>query len=456
MKITKRNLDNLTSEITLVLDAADYKPDFDKELKTYKDKAHLKGFRKGKTPISALKKMYGKPLLADIVNKKISKEFDTYLKDENIDILGQPVPVDERSNVDLDINDFGSLQFVFKVGLAPEFQLVGVSQDEIYDHFEVKINDDLVDEEFLNIRKRHGSEEDIDKIVEENDRISLKVNELDEENILIEDGIEAEFTILVDRMPDEYKEKFVGKEKGTETVINILNIEKNADRAFVAKYLLKVDEKTPFDELFVARVESIKNLVPAEINQEFFDAAFGEGEVETEEQAKEIIRRELIMYYEVQGKALSERYILEELVEENDIDLPDEFLKEWLLKSENHLDEGNLDGEYDALAKNIKWSLIKSKVAETYSVEVGEDELRKSMTEKVKKMMQNYNYYDVDYKEMAESVLREDPEKARKEFEEVYARKVFDVIMENVTLKRTKIDIDEYKNRVNELGEKNK
>ncbi len=456
MKITKRNLDNLTSEITLVLDAADYKPDFDKELKTYKNKAHLKGFRKGKTPISALKKMYGKPLLADIVNKKISKEFDTYLKAENIDILGQPVPVDERSNVDLDINDFGSLEFVFKVGLAPEFQLVGVSQDEIYDHFEVKINDDLVEEEFLNIRKRYGSEEDIDKIIEENDRISLKVNELDEENIIIEDGIEAEFTILVDRMPDEYKENFVGKEKGTETIINILNIEKNADRSFAAKYLLKVDEKTPFSELFVARVESIKNLVPAEINQEFFDAAFGEGEVEAEEQAKEIIRRELIMYYEVQGKALSERYILEELVEENDIDLPDEFLKEWLLKSENHLDESNLHDEYDALAKNIKWSLIKSKVAKIYNVEVSQEELRKSMAEKVKKMMQNYNYYDVDYKEMAESVMREDPEKARKEFEEVYARKVFDVIMDNVTLKRTKIDIDEYKNRVNELGEKNK
>ena len=99
MEITKKEIGNLISEITLQLDPSDYKPEFDKEIKSFRQKAHLKGFRKGKTPISAIKKMYGKSVLADILNKKISSEVDGYIKEQNLNLLGEPLPISDTLGI---------------------------------------------------------------------------------------------------------------------------------------------------------------------------------------------------------------------------------------------------------------------------------------------------------------------------------------------------------------------
>jgi trigger factor len=454
MEISKKELGSLVSEITLKLDVSDYKPQFDQEIKKYRDKAHIKGFRKGKTPISALKKMYGKGLLADLLNKKISEEFDKYIKKEELNILGDPLPTKGLEGTDLNVNDFNPLEFGFKIGLSPEFEVAGLDESEVYDSYEVKINDDLVNDELNNIRKRYGKEIFIDKDIEEKDYISLSVNELDEENIIVENGIKSEFGILLDRMSDEYKAEFVGKKKGDEVVVNIHNLEKEVDREFVTKYFLKVDPKKQFNEMFIATIEGVKDLEPSEINDEFFEKAFPGTEIKTEEAAKEKILEELEGYYKTQGVALTERYILESLVESNDIELPHEFLKEWLLTTNEKANAEDLDKEYEGFVKNLKWSLIKQNIGKKYEIDVQPEELKASMVEKVKKMMQAYNYPGMDYEGMAQNMLQQ-PEKVREEFEEVYARKVFDEIMQSVTLKKNKIDLEDYKNRVKKLQEQN-
>lgn len=454
MDISKKEIGNLVSQVTLRLEAEDYKPQFDKELKTYKDKAHLKGFRKGKTPLSALKKMYGKGILAEVVNKKISEAFDNYIKENKIDLLGNPIPFDDQEEIDLNVNSFGPLEFNFKIGESPKIEVLGVSESDTYDHYEIVISDELVEEEFHNIRKRYGKEEEVDREVDESDLLNLSVVELDEENIIVEGGIESEFVILFSRMAEKYQKVFKGKSRGTEAVINIMEIEDNVDRNFVSKYLLKVDEDQPFNDSFIATLTSVKRLVPAELDQAFYDLAFGKDKVSNEEEAKEQIREEIKGFYNEQGKSLSEREILEALMEKNTFELPQEFLKEWLKHTNADLKESDLEAEFEGFEKNLRWSLIKSAIAEKANVEVLPEEIKNSMIEKVKKMMAGYNYSGLDYEGMAQRLLQ-NQEKVREEYEEVFARKIFNHIMETVTLKVEKIGIEEYKEKVNSLQPQN-
>lgn len=450
MEITKKELGNLVSEITLKLDTSDYKPDFDKELKSYREKAHLKGFRKGKTPLSALKKMYGKGLLADILNKKISSQFDEYVKTNELKLLGEPLPTTALDGDTLDVNNFGPLEVGFKVGHSPDFEVKGVDTADVYKSYEVKISKDLIEEELTNIRKRHGKEVIVEKAIEEKDFVSLSVVELDEESIVVEGGITSEFGILMDKMTDTYHGQFIGKKKGDEVAIDILNLEKDADAEFVAKYFLNIEPNQEFGPNYIATVVGVKDLEPAELNEEFFEKAFPGMEVKTEDEAKEKIKEELDTYYSTQGKALSERYVLEDLVEANDIELPDDFLKEWLLATNEKATAEDLETEYESFVKSLKWSLIKQNIGSKFKIEVLPDDIKASMVDKVKKMMQSYNYPGLDYEAMAQNLMQQ-PEKVREEFEEVYARKVFDQIMDSVTLKKTKIDIEDYKERVKKL-----
>ena len=455
MEITKKDIGNLVSEITLQLEPSDYKPDFDKEIKTFRQKAHLKGFRKGKTPISAIKKMYGKSVLADILNKKISSEVDGFIKSLELNILGEPLPTSELGGGDLNVNNFSPLTFTFKIGEAPDFEVIGLGENDVYEEYEVKIEKEMIDEEFQNIRKRYGSDVVVDKSIEEKDYISLKINELDEENVILGNGVSSEFGILVDRITDEYRNQILGKKKGFEFTLNIMELEKEVDRDFVVKYFLKVDPDTRFNENFIATVEGVKEMQPAELNDEFFEKAFHGMEIKTEEDALAKIKEELKTYYKAQGSAMTERYILEDLVERNNIDLPHEFLKEWLLASNDKATPEDLEGEYDSFEKSLRWSLIKQNLGKKHEVEVKPEDIKAAMIEKVKSMLQAYNYPGMDYDSLAETYMKNQPEKVRETFEEVYARKVFDKIMESVTLKKKKISLDDYKDRVKKMQEQN-
>ena len=454
MEITRKDLGSLTFEITLRLDNSDYKPQFDQDIKKYRDKAHLKGFRKGKTPVSALKKMYGKSLLAEILNKKISEEFDQYIKKENINILGDPIPTEKLDGSGLDIINFGPLEFGFKIGVAPEFEVMGMDNEEVYDSYDIKISADRVNEEFDNIRKKYGQEVVVDKIVEETDYITLNVKELDDEKKFLENGIESDFGILVNRMSEEYKTQFIGLSSGDECIVDIFRLEKEVERDFVLKYFLKIDENTPINENFVATIEGVKELQPSAVNDKFFDKAFGESDINSEERAKDRIREELESYYKTQGNSLTERYVLESLVEKNDIELPHDFLREWLAKTNEKIAENDTDNEYDLFVRNLKWSLIKQNLGKKYEVDVKPDEIKSSMVEKVKKLMQSYNYSGLDYEAIAQNMMQK-PEKIKEEFEEVYARKVFDRIMQSLTLRINKIDIEDFKERVKKLEDQN-
>jgi len=175
MKTELTEVGTLHSRLTITLEQDDYKPTYDKELKKYSKQAQMKGFRKGKVPMSAIKKMYGRGILAEVIDKKIQETIQNEIKD--LSILGSPITSEEQEMLDFDIKDLQDYTFKFDIGLAPEIEVKGVSDQDKYEKYLVEVDDAMLEEGMMNMRKRMGTQEEIEAAVEEKDIVTLQITE---------------------------------------------------------------------------------------------------------------------------------------------------------------------------------------------------------------------------------------------------------------------------------------
>ena len=446
---------DLSSELTIVIEPTDYKSEFDKEIRKYSQKSQLKGFRKGKVPLSAIKKMYGKSVLADVIDKKVQTTLQEVIAEKELDILGGPVSSEDQKMIDFDLKNLGDFEFKFDLGMAPEIDVKGVSPSDKHMNYHVKVEDATVDEQMSDLRKRMGTQEDTDEPIDTLDIVSLKISEVNSEN---EEPYSAEITIMPDRMTDAYKEEYLGKSMGYKGQIDVFEIEKDASEDYVRKYFLK-DAPENVGKTFDTEVVGSKRLIPAEVNEDFFKTAFGSNEEITDEaSAKAKLREDLEKFYEQQGLSITKRYILESLIEQNEMTFPDAFLKRWLAVANDNLTPEQIENEYDDFSKNLRWTLIKKEITKKEGLDVGVEDIRTSMIEKFKAQFAQYGYGagldSINYEDVADRMMQ-NQESVQKEYEELLAEKVLDSILGSVTLEDKEVSIDEYKKIVEELQQNN-
>lgn len=446
---------DLSSELTIVIEPTDYKSEFDKEIRKYSQKSQLKGFRKGKVPLSAIKKMYGKSVLADVIDKKVQTTLQEVIAEKELDILGGPVSSEDQKMIDFDLKNLGDFEFKFDLGMAPEIDVKGVSPSDKHMNYHVKVEDATVDEQMSDLRKRMGTQEDTDEPIDALDIVSLKISEVNSEN---EEPYSAEITIMPDRMTDAYKEEYLGKSMGYKGQIDVFEIEKDASEDYVRKYFLK-DAPENVGKTFDTEVVGSKRLIPAEVNEDFFKTAFGSNEEITDEaSAKAKLREDLEKFYEQQGLSITKRYILESLIEQNEMTFPDAFLKRWLAVANDNLTPEQIENEYDDFSKNLRWTLIKKEITKKEGLDVGVEDIRTSMIEKFKAQFAQYGYGagldSINYEDVADRMMQ-NQESVQKEYEELLAEKVLDSILGSVTLEEKEVSIDEYKKIVEELQQNN-
>lgn len=451
MKAELVDTGHLQSQLTLTIEKNDYQDELEKQLRSYQGKAHLKGFRKGKTPLSAIKKMYGKSVLADVINEKLQKSLGDYITDNEIDILGSPITSAEQQPMDFDLKAADDFTFIFDLGIAPEFELEGASASDSYDDYSVEIDDTVVDEEMESILKRFGKQEEVDEPVEEKDILSLEINETGDVNG--RDPYSAEITVMPERMPDEYQKAVLDQRIGFDFDINIYQLEKDSKEDYVKKYFLK-DAPEDVNSTFKATIATIKRLVPAQYDEEFFTTAFGpDSDVNSEESARKLMHEQLEEFYTQQGRNITQRMIMDALIEKNEMTLPDEFLKRWLRVTNEKLTEADIDAEYDKFAKNLKWTLIKNKVSKQNDLKVDGDEIRASVRAKaIQQFAQFGNMPGINYDDITDRLMQ-NQETVQREFDELLAQKVLSAVYENVTKIEKKVSQDEYKTIVKELQE---
>lgn len=384
--IKREDLDALNVRLTVEVKKDDYVGDFQAKLKEYRREASLKGFRKGKTPMSVIRKMFGRRLLADIVNENMQKQMSEFLFDEEnpLDFLGQPIPAEDQKVYEFSVSNLEDYEFVFDLGLAPEFELKGVADDTTFDYMVVTPDEDTVKEELLNLRRRMGESSEEETVAEE-DIVTFNAVEL-EGDAPKEGGVTKEFTLFVKNATEAAKKELMGKDKGATLTYNVFDLEEDADEKHVRRYLLGLEEgdDREVSNDFSLTIEKISRFTPAEMNEEFFEKAFGEGGVSTEEEALAKIKDDYKQHYTKSTDSLLMRDMQEHLMGLNPMSFPEAFLKRWLLFSNSKNTAESVEAGLEGFLKGLQWTMLRGKLVKHFELEVSADEMKAGFTEQVK------------------------------------------------------------------------
>lgn len=453
-KVVREDIDALNALLTVTIEKEDYEPAFKKELSKLKDRGAIKGFRKGKTPIPFLKKMYGKSILSEIVTDILHKELNEVMNTKELTIMGQPIPAKDQKPVNFDYDSTQPYEFQFDIGKAPEFDLRGIADGTAYDYYKVQVSDEKVEDRLMSARKAYGEQVETTGPIEDNDMVHFSAVELDGDEPKA-DGWKTAFSVLVKDLVDDVKDEIKSKQKGDKVRFNVFELEEGKGREFVKKYLLNfteadIDEGTETGDMYEGTIERVTNQSPAELNQEFFDKVFGEGEVYNEAEAKERIAANFGIAHQGKSDSLLYRELRHRLIELNReaMPLPDDFIQRWLKVSHEDRAE-RLLSDYDKFADDMRWTLIKNKLANQYEIEVTEEDIRQAAYNRVAGYFGGYA--DPKYLEPIVKRMLEDPESLNGLAGDVQADKVFYKIKENVSLHEILISEEDLSAKYNEV-----
>ena len=456
MKVTQTNIDDLNAKLSVEIEKADYLDKFNAELSKLKSKVQLKGFRKGKTPINTVRKMYGQSVLAEAVNETLQKALSDHIVDTNLDLLGQPLPSeDDPEIIEFNPNSLQDYTFNFDVGISPALEVQGVSDSDAYPIKKVEVEDSVVMEELTMATKRLGERVSVTEDIKEEDILQVHALELDADGNLVDKGWDTGFSVMVDMLNDDTKKEVLGLKAGESFDFDIYTLEKDKDEKYVKKYLLNLDEEEEKEigNQFRGTIKDVTRLVPAEINEDFLNKFFGEGVASTEEEAKEKIKENISAYYDDQAKRLMYRDIMDVLIEKNEVPLPEAFLKRWIAFNNEKLSSEEIDKDFEGFAKNLKWTLISSNLAKKYDVKVEQEDIHQRFVQQAQSYLGQYGADPSLLNGIVENLMK-NQEQVNRAYEEVQADKVFGKIAEVVTQTEESVSVEEFNELVKQLNER--
>ncbi len=457
MNVTLEKKDDLNALISIHIDKSDYEASLEEQLKDYRKKANIPGFRPGQVPLGMVKKMVGKSLLYEEVNKLTSNKLFEYLKEENIDILGQPMSSQDKES-DLDFDSYGDFVFHFDLGLAPKVELK-VSEKDKLNRFDLQMNQEEIDTEIKNLRRQQGSIENVEQAETDNDSIVANMTEVDKKGEHIDGGVfEQEVTVL----PEIIKDKKLKKELSSVKIDDQLSINPFKlfnDNEMVIKQSLAVEEDKVKDisKTFTFKVTEIRRVIPAELNKEFYNKIFGPDVVKDEEEFKKKIEENLQLYYKSEAEKQLEAEINQLLQQKHQLDLPDEFLKRWLVetKPETYSSE-NIEEKYLEESSILRKQLIREKIADEAKIEVSAEDLDETSYAYTAQLLRQYglNNPDPQMVRSFEEKNREDQSYMLRIRDVVVEQKVLDYMKTKISIKEKKITIEKFYEEVKKFNEK--
>jgi len=451
MNITKENVDELNAILKITLDEEDYTERVEQVLKEYRKTATMPGFRPGKVPAGLIKKLYGKPVLVEEINKLVSESITKYLVDEKLNVLGEPLP-NKDMNTEFEWDSQKEFEFIFDLGLAPELEFT-LSQKDKVPFYKIDVDNKMIDSTRDNYAQRLGTLETVEKI-EGNELLKGSLIQVDESETVIEDGITSEdSTMSLEVMKDEkICKSFTGKIAGDSMVIDMKKAYPN-DTELAS--ILKIDKELvpEISPLFNFTINEISRFNKAEINQEMFDKLFGKDNVKTEEEFTEKIVDELTHNLLHDSEYRFKVDAKDMLMKKAKFDLPVEFLKRWLLETnKDKITEDKLEEDFPAFKENLNWQLIRDKLIKDNELEVNEEEVKGFARDYALMQFRQYGMSDVpeeNLNQYADDILKNEEEKKRI-FEKLYEDKVFDHVREVVKLEEKQVSHEKF----NKLFEK--
>ncbi len=446
MNISKENIDDLNAVLKLTVEKEDYESRVDEVLKDYRKKANMPGFRPGKVPFGMIKKMYGKHVLAEQVNKIVSEEISKYLSESKLNILGEPLPSDNQETIDFETQE--NFQFNFDIAMSPEFE-VKLSKREKLPYYTIEVTDEMLEQQVKQATSRFGTSEKVDEATEES-MIKGDFAQLDQDGNVIEDGIKTEDTVLsaTSIKNEDAKAKLNGV-KVDETVV--LNPKTTFEDATQVSYMLKVsaEEAEQIDGDFQFTVKEITNYISAELNQELFDQVLGKDVAKTEEEFTAKIKEDLekTLAYESEYKFSLDAK--EKLMKKIEIALPEAFLKRWILTINHDKEEitpESVENDMPKYLDDLRWQLIKNEILKTNEIKVEEADVLEVAKKSAKMQFMQYGLSNIPEEHLenyAKDMMKQE-DQIRNMSETAAQEKALAFIKEAVKVEEKAISRDEF------------
>ena len=424
--------------IKITLNEADYQPKVEEKIKEYRRKANIKGFRPGKVPEGMIRKMYGQAIMVDEINDLLSKSVSDYIKENKIKILGDPLPnVEEAGKVDWDNQK--EFTFTYDVGMAGDFEFE-LSDKVKVEAYEIEVDEKVMDETLDNLKKQFGQMTN-PETTEAGDMIYAEIKS--------EDGsLEHTGIIDIEEIEEKEQKKFIGLKKGDTVTFDIQKTFK--DETGIERATGKnAEELKDLKGNFTLTVQNINRREPAELNQEVFDKVFGKDAVKTEEEFIEKVKNTISENYNREAENYTANKIQETLLENTKIELPDEFLKRWLLvANQGKVTAADIEREYDMYTKDLRWNLIMNRISEENEVKVEHEDVMEKVKDMIRQQLAGSGMAGMEdnLDAFAQNYIQgEKGQNYMKVFNQTQEEKVMDVVKEKINLTKKKISADDFR-----------
>ncbi len=374
MNIELQHTGDLTATVKIDLSPADYDEKVMKVLKDYQRKAQMPGFRPGKVPFGLTKKMYGQSVTADEINKLLSESLEKFIKEQNLDILGNAIPNVEKTS-QIDWNTPGELSFYFDLGLSPVFELNLNGQAGVVYH-KIEVSDEIAKKYLEDIRLRNGELTEVE-VSEKGDLLKGDFAELDTDGNVKEDGKSGNGTVNPELFKDEaIVASFTGIKAGDVVKFNPMQASGNATDVAAMLGITK-EHAEVLDSEFNFTVIAVNRMIPAKVNAELFEKVYPGVEISSEEEMIEQIKKDAAQSFVGESEKKFFNDAVKAIMEKAAIQLPEEFLKRWLIEvNQDKLSAEDVELHFNEYANSMRWQLIENRLIREHGIEVTEEEIK--------------------------------------------------------------------------------
>lgn len=445
MNISLQNIDKVSGKLTVKLEKADYQDKVEKALKTFRQKAQMPGFRPGMVPMGLIKKQYGTAAKAEEINKQLQDSVYNYLKENNVNMLGEPLPSETQDTIDFATQD--DFEFEFDIALAPEFTVALDSNDHVA-YYRIEANDELIDRQVKMYTQRAGQYEKVDSY-QENDMLKGLLAELDENGSTKEGGIQVEGAVMMPAyMKNDDQKALFANAKVNDVLVFNPNAAYNGSEVELASLLkIQKEDVAAHTGNFSFQVEEITRFVEATLSQEIFDQVFGENVVKSEEEFRAKIKETLEAQFSSDSdyKFLLDLrgYLMEKI---GKLEFPDALLKRIMLINNQDKGEEFVNENYDKSIEELTWHLIKEDLVKQFEVKIENDDVMAMAKNATKAQFAQYGMMNVP-----EDVLENYSKEMLKKKESVdnlvnraIESKLAALVKEKVALDEKKVSLDEF------------
>ncbi|NCD42096.1 MAG: trigger factor, partial [Bacteroidia bacterium] len=357
MHITKESTGALTATLKIEIIEADYSEKVEKQLQDYRKKANIPGFRAGKVPMGIIKKLYEKAVISDEINKLLSEKIADYLTEEKLEVIGNPLPNLEKTGT-IDLDQMKDFTYYFDLGIQPEINIT-LDNSIAVTYPSIKVEEEKIDEYIHNLQKRNGTVTAGNE-AEEGDLLKCDFAQLDEEGNILENGIQNSASLPLDSIQlKTIKKKFIGKKVGEVVIFDPMNAIKNATDVAA---MLNIDKEkaSSLKSEFAASINEITRNKEAELNEELFKKVYPQDQIMTEKELRDRVKKDVAVSYSAESDRHFVNTCIDALIEKAGIDLPEDFLKRWIMETnEEKITAEQLEEQFDSFLKSMRWNLIE-------------------------------------------------------------------------------------------------